>query len=148
VPERRIAARYGDDVTMPSKATFYRLLTTATEDRHTFSAVTTRRSHARRPLTPFTPTMATRPGEVVQIDTTPLDVLAILDDGVTGRVELTIAIDVATRVICAAILRPAGTKAVDAALLLARTLVPEPMRPDRRLWSQRTCHSAGQQCAQ
>ena len=40
-----------------------------------------------------------------------------------------IAIDVATRTICAAVLRPAGTKAVDAALLLARVLVPEPMRP-------------------
>src|SRR2546430_5823292 len=59
----------------------------------------------------------------------PLDVLAILDDGVTGRVELSIAVDVATRTICAAILRPAGTKAVDAALLLARMLVPAPMRP-------------------
>ncbi|GAA0976622.1 hypothetical protein GCM10009555_036450 [Acrocarpospora macrocephala] len=33
------------------------------------------------------------------------------------------------RTICAAILRPAGTKAVDASLLLARMLVPEPMRP-------------------
>ncbi|MFK0296037.1 hypothetical protein ACIQU6_36955 [Streptomyces sp. NPDC090442] len=66
---------------------------------------------------------------MVQIDTTPLDVLAVLDDGVTGRVELTIAVDVASRTICAAILRPAGTKAVDAALLLARMLVPEPMRP-------------------
>ncbi|MEV0987816.1 hypothetical protein [Streptomyces sp. NPDC049949] len=55
--------------------------------------------------------------------------LAILDDGVTGRVELSIAVDVASRTICAAVLRPAGTKAVDAALLLARTLVPEPMRP-------------------
>ncbi|MFA7754504.1 hypothetical protein V5F01_12845 [Streptomyces sp. NRRL B-2790] len=65
----------------------------------------------------------------MQIDTTPLDVLAILDDGVTGRVELTIAVDVASRTICAAILRPAGTKAVDAALLLAQMLVPEPMRP-------------------
>src|SRR5439155_9463226 len=29
----------------------------------------------------------------------------------------------------AAVLRPAGTKAVDAAVLLARMLVPEPMRP-------------------
>ena len=62
---------------------------------------------------------------MVQIDTTPLDVLAVWDDGVTGRVELTIAVDVATRTICAAVLRPAGTKAVDAALLLARMLVPE-----------------------
>ena len=47
----------------------------------------------------------------------------------TVRADLTIAVDVATRTICAAVLRPVGTKAVDAALLLARMLVPEPMRP-------------------
>ena len=47
----------------------------------------------------------------------------------TARADLTIAVDVATRTICAAVLRPVGTKAVDAALLLARMLVPEPMRP-------------------
>ena len=46
-----------------------------------------------------------------------------------ARADLTIAVDVATRTICAAVLRPVGTKAVDAALLLARMLVPEPMRP-------------------
>jgi transposase InsO family protein len=37
-------------------------------------------------------------------------------------------IDVATRTIAAAVLRPT-TKAVDASLLLARSLTPEPMRP-------------------
>lgn len=128
--ERLVAERHGvDTVPMPSRATFYRLVKAVSEGKHTFGAATTRRSQARKPQAPFTPTMAARPGEIVQIDTTPLDVLAILDDGVTGRVELTIGIDVATRTICAAVLRPAGTKAVDAALLLARMLVPEPMRP-------------------
>jgi len=48
---------------------------------------------------------------------------------VIGRVELTIALDIATRTIAAAVLRRHGTKAVDAALLLARTLVPESMHP-------------------
>ncbi|CAM5645603.1 hypothetical protein SAFG77S_04605 [Streptomyces afghaniensis] len=33
----------------------------------------------------FTPTVALRPGEQVQIDTTRLDVLAVFDDGTTGR---------------------------------------------------------------
>ncbi|WP_435834127.1 hypothetical protein [Streptomyces anulatus] len=65
----------------------------------------------------------------MQIDTTPLDVLVILEDGVSGRPELTIAVDVATRTICAAVLRPAGTKAVDASLLLVEILAPEPLRP-------------------
>jgi transposase InsO family protein len=128
--ERLVTERHGEGVVpMPSRATFYRLVNTLSEGRHSFGAATSRRSQARRPVAPFTPTMASRPGEIVQIDTTPLDVLAILDDGVTGRVELTITIDVATRTICAAILRPAGTKAVDAALLLGRMLVPEPVRP-------------------
>jgi hypothetical protein len=44
------------------------------------------------------------------------------------RAELTGLVDQATRTIAAAVLRPT-TKAVDAALLLARALTPEPMRP-------------------
>jgi transposase InsO family protein len=65
----------------------------------------------------------------VQIDSTPIDVMVLLESGMPVRADLTIAVDVATRTICAAVLRPVGTKAVDAALLLARMLVPEPMRP-------------------
>ena len=48
--------------------------------------------------------------------------------GSTGRVDLTGMIDVATRTVTAAVLRPA-TKSVDASVLLARTVTPEPMRP-------------------
>ena len=87
----------------------------------------------------FTATIAARPGEQVQIDGTPLDVMAVMDDGVTGRPELVAAVDVATRTICAAVLRPVGAKAVDAALLLARMMVPEPMRPG---WDQALAMSA------
>ena len=64
----------------------------------------------------------------MQIDSTPLDVLVLLDDGVPGRVEMTGMIDVATRVVPAAVLRPT-TKSVDASVLLARALTPEPARP-------------------
>jgi hypothetical protein len=102
--ERLVAERHGKGV-VPSRATFYRLLKAMSQGRHSFGAAATRRSQARRPEAPFTPTMAARPGEVIQIDTTPLDVLAILDDGVSGRAELSIAVDVATRTICAAIMR-------------------------------------------
>lgn len=52
----------------------------------------------------------------------------VLDDGTVDRAELTMMVDVATRTIPAAVLRPT-TKAVDAALLLARAITPEPMRP-------------------
>ena len=129
-----LAEQHGpDQVPLPSEPTYYRLVKTVAEGRHTFDSAPTRRSLANRPQRPFTPTMAARPGEQVQIDTTPLDVMAVLDDGVLGRVELTAAIDVASRTLCAGLLRPAGTKAVDAAAVLARILVPEPMRPG---WSE------------
>ncbi|MER5981073.1 Mu transposase C-terminal domain-containing protein [Streptomyces sp. NPDC001857] len=81
------------------------------------------------PVRPFTPTVALRPGELVQVDTTRLDVMAIGEDGRAVRPELTIALDVATRSVVAAVLREEGTKAVDAALLLAEMAVPHPVRP-------------------
>jgi transposase InsO family protein len=125
-----LAAEHGPGcVTLPPKTTFYRLLTALEGGQHTFRAATTRRSLANRPDAPFGSVRAARPGELVQIDTTPLDVMAVLDDGVTGRVELTMLVDLATRTLCSGVLRPHGTKAVDAALLLARAVVPEPMRP-------------------
>ncbi|MGQ0716650.1 MAG: Mu transposase C-terminal domain-containing protein [Pseudonocardiales bacterium] len=125
-----LAAEHGPGcVALPPKTTFYRVLAALEGGRHTFGAATTRRSLANRPEAPFGSVRAARPGELVQIDTTPLDVMAVLDDGVTGRVELTMLVDLATRTICSGVLRPHGTKAVDAALLLARAVVPEPMRP-------------------
>jgi len=138
--EALLAERHGPGVVpMPSKSAFYRLVEAVSEGTHAFGEATSRRSQARRPQGVFTPSSACRPGEMVQIDTTPLDVMIVLDDGVTGRGELTIGVDVATRTICAAVLRPSGTKAVDAALLLAKMLVPEPMRPG---WSDALALSA------
>jgi hypothetical protein len=69
------------------------------------------------------------PGELVMMDSTVLDAFVVLDDGVVERPELTIALDVATRTICAAVLRAKGTRSVDAAQLLAQMMVPAPMRP-------------------
>ncbi|MEV1005686.1 hypothetical protein [Nonomuraea sp. NPDC050202] len=125
-----LEATYGPGVVpLPGRTAFYRLIDTLSTGRHTFGSAVTRRQLANRPQGPFTPTLADRPGEQVQIDSTPLDVMVLLDSGVAVRADLTIAVDVATRTICAAVLRPVGTKAVDASLLLAKMLVPEPMRP-------------------
>jgi hypothetical protein len=130
----RLDAEHGPDVVpMPPKTTAYRLLDALSAGRYTFGSAVTRRQTANKPQTTYTPTFAARPGEQVQIDATPLDVMAVMDDGVIGRPELVAAVDVATRTICAAVLQPAGAKAVDAALLLARMMVPEPMRPG---WEQ------------
>ncbi|SMF87511.1 Mu transposase C-terminal domain-containing protein, partial [Streptomyces sp. Amel2xC10] len=122
-------------VPAPSQATFYRLvhqLADPAEHPHRPARTLPSPTGGRA----FTPTVALRPGEQVQVDTTRLDVLAVFDDGTTGRPELTIAVDVATRAILAAVLRPAGTKAVDAALLLAEMAVPHPARPS---WPDALC---------
>lgn len=116
-------------VPVPGRTAFYELVDVLSAGRHTFGSAATRRQAANSPSGPFTPTLAARPGEQVQIDSTPLDVLVLAAPGLTVRADLTIAVDIATRTIAAAVLRPAGTKAVDAALMLARMLVPEPMRP-------------------
>jgi transposase InsO family protein len=125
---REILAAAGYDGPLPSGRTFYRLFGTLSHGRHTTGSASTRRSLAGRPAGMFGSLPAAAPGEVVQIDSTPLDVLVLLDDGVPGRVELTGMIDVATRVVPAAVLRP-STRSVDASVLLARSLTPEPMRP-------------------
>ncbi len=113
---------------LPSERTFYRLVGRLSQGQHTFGSAKTRRSAAKPPDGPFGSVTALRPGEWTQIDSTPIDVRVILDTGVVDRAELTWIIDLATRTIPAAVLRPT-TKAVDAAVLLARTLTPEPMRP-------------------
>lgn len=132
--EQRLEEEHGPGVVpVPGKTTFYKVIEVLAAGRHSFGSAVTRRQTANRPQGVFTPSFAARPGEQVQIDSTPIDVLVLLDNGTPARADLTIVVDVATRTICAAVLRPVGTKAVDASLLLARMLVPEPMRPG---WSE------------
>lgn len=131
---RRVVKKLEDEygrgvVPLPGRSTFYKVIDAVATGRQTFGSAVTRRQTANRPQGVFTPTFAARPGEQVQIDSTPIDVLVLLDNGTPVRADLTIAVDIATRTIAGAVLRPVGTKAVDAALLLAKMLVPEPMRP-------------------
>lgn len=137
---KALEAEYGPGVVpLPGRTTFYKVIDALATGKHSFGSAATRRQLANRPEGPFEPTIADRPGEQVQIDSTLLDVMVLLDTGVAVRADLTIAVDVTTRTICAAVLRPEGTKAVDASLLLAKMLVPEPMRPG---WSQALAMSA------
>lgn len=122
----------GAEAVVPSRRTLYRLFDRLAHGQHTTGSARTRQSLANRPEGPFSGVRVAAPGELMQIDSTPLDVLVRLDDGVLGRVELTAMIDVATRSVTAAVLRPT-TKSVDASVLLARTVTPEPMRPG---WAQ------------
>jgi putative transposase len=119
-------------VEVPSRATLYRLYSKLATGTHATGSARTRRSVNARPPGPFGEVPASAPGELMQIDSTPLDVLVRLDDGIAEKVELTAMVDIATRSITAAVLRPT-TKAADASALLARSVTPEAMRPG---WSE------------
>ncbi|MEU9523273.1 integrase [Streptomyces sp. NPDC048224] len=150
---RVVRARLGPAVKVPKDPTLYALLKRLGIDALQLRDPTRRRKdRLNRPAPPFGVTTATAPGELVQIDSTALDVKVLGDDGRPTQVELTAAIDVFTRSIIAAVLRPKtpgrrktrqqtrallstgtskgrATKAVDASLLLALCMVPAPMRP-------------------
>ncbi|MET7762816.1 transposase family protein [Streptomyces sp. NPDC005393] len=121
-----------EGVEMPSERTLYRLFDRLAAGTHATGSATTRRSVNARPAGPFGEVPACAPGEWMQIDSTPLDVLVRLDDGIAEKVELTAMIDLATRSLAAVVLRPT-TKAADASALLARSITPETMRPG---WSE------------
>ncbi|MFJ5104935.1 Mu transposase C-terminal domain-containing protein [Streptomyces sp. NPDC088554] len=117
-----------EEVALPSRRSLYRLLEKLTKGTHATGSARTRRSVAHGANAPFGQLTVSAPGEVMQIDSSPLDVMVRLDNGVVGKVEITGMIDVATRTLSAAVLRPT-TKSVDASILLARTVTPELMRP-------------------
>ena len=99
---RRVTARveelHGPGVVpLPGRTAFYALIDRLSVGRHTFGSAVTRRQLANRPDGVFTPTFAARPGEQIQIDSTPMDVMVLAGDGVPARADLTIAVDVATR---------------------------------------------------
>jgi transposase InsO family protein len=84
-----------------------------------------KRSIAARPSGVYGRLRATRPGEYLLLDTTPLDVFAM--EPLTLRwvgLELTIAMDLFSRAICGMRLSAMSTKAVDAAVVLFETLTP------------------------
>jgi hypothetical protein len=135
---RRLDEEHGLGVVpLPGTRTLYRLMVHMDRGRRNFVSEASRRVSVNRPDRPFTPVTALRPGEDVPIDTNKLDIMCRYADGVIRRAELTMAVDAATRTILAGIIVPT-TKAVDAAAVLARMLVPEPMRPG---WSESLHHA-------
>jgi hypothetical protein len=150
---RAVRAAHGQGVRVPAEPTLYKLLERLGVDARDLGSTRGRRTVRCGVVPPFSVTRATMPGELVQIDSTDLDVWVLGDDGRPARVELTAAVCVATRSIIAAVLRPKqtrlrgrrsrdsedgpvsaprkgrATKAVDACELLAQALVPVPMRP-------------------
>ena len=138
--ETRVARAYGSDVSLPSRATMHRLMKEEERGRFSFGSAKTRHSLALSPDREFGSASPTRPGELVEMDSTVLDVAVRIDEKTIGRPELTTLVDVATRSVLAATLRPEGTKSIDLIVTLARALVPysrrlEGVRETRRLIS-------------
>jgi putative transposase len=102
-------------------------MSTATR-RLAFGSAKSRRSVHERPEGAYGRVGATRPGEFVVLDTTPLDVFAM--EPVTLRwlpVELTIAMDLFTRCVVGLQLTPVSTKAIDVANVLFQAVTPQPI---------------------
>lgn len=126
-----LARRYPDEaIELPSDRTMRRLF--AAYDRRGLATgkATRRRTDSNRHGRGPRPVAATTPGQYVEIDSTPINVMALLSDGRAGRVHLTVAVDVATRSILAFDIVPVGASKVEHADLLARMLRPRACRPD------------------
>jgi putative transposase len=93
---RRVTARVEElhgpaVVPLPGRTAFYALIDRLSVGRHTFGSAVTRRQLANRPDGVFTPTFAMRPGEQIQIDSTPIDVMVLAEDGRTSHGRTRIA---------------------------------------------------------
>ncbi|GAA4967451.1 transposase InsO family protein [Nonomuraea thailandensis] len=136
---RRLQDRLDDEhgpgvVTLPSSSTIARYVEQLLPGQYTFGRAPSRRSAAARPQRSYRAEEAVRPGQVVMIDATPLDVIAYDPIGdVTHKVHLVLAIDVATRTLLAWRMTIGDTRAVDVVMLLNDAVTPEPMRPG---WKQ------------
>lgn len=126
--EIRDAENLSDDFEMPSDSTLRRYLLDREDGRQLMKSAKGRRNAANRPKHAYTRFHATRPGEVVLIDSTPLDAF-VLDPNTLKpfRVTLTIAIDLYTRSLVGWRFSPTD-KAIDAALLLADIISPKRSR--------------------
>ncbi|MCX0270049.1 TnsA-like heteromeric transposase endonuclease subunit [Nocardia zapadnayensis] len=128
--QNRLDAEHGAGaVVLPSDSSLRRALNVLLKGKYTFGLASTRQTAANRPTKPFSQVTAHRPGEIVMIDTSRLDVLAydpILDD--TLSCEVTVALDLFSRSLLAWRITPLGTKSIDIGLILADAMTPEPMR--------------------
>lgn len=134
--QRRVEEEHGPGVVVcPPRTTAYRRLGELSKGRHAFGSGKARRSVANRPGGPYGRLRATRPGEYVVLDTTPLDVFAM--EPVTLRwvpVELTIAQDLFTRCLLGLRLSPVSTKSADVANVLYQCVTPQPTGADDGWW--------------
>ncbi len=125
--EERLVKEYGKDaVPIPARTTGYELLRALSKGTNAFEGSTKgKRSIADAPKGTYGRLRATRPGEYVVLDTNCLDVFAM--EPVTCRwvrCELTVAMDLYSKVITGLRLTPVSTKSTDVAGVLFETVRP------------------------
>jgi transposase InsO family protein len=125
--EERLAKEHGRGVvTVPKQTTGYALLKELSRGTNAFEGSTKgKRSIANRPPGAYGRLRATRPGEYVVLDTNSLDVFAM--EPVTCRwvrCELSVAMDLYSKVITGLRLTPVSTKSTDVAGVLFETIRP------------------------
>ncbi|MFC1408802.1 integrase [Streptacidiphilus sp. N1-12] len=129
--EERLACEFGAGVVrLPGRTAGYELLQELSAGTNAFEGSTKgKRSIANRPQGAYGRLRATRPGEYIVLDTNRLDVFAM--EPVTCRwvqCEISVAMDLYSRVITGLRLTPVSTKSVDIAGVLFETVRPrEPL---------------------
>lgn len=111
---------------LPSEAAAYLALAEMDRGRNILRGSTARkRSNANRPKGAYGKTFASRPGELVLLDTTPLNVFALNPvDGKWVRVEMTFALDLYSRCMLGMRMTPVSTKSIDVAAVLIEAMMP------------------------
>lgn len=134
--EARALREHGDSVRIPGQSSGYHVLGELARSRGTFRAgAKGRRSIALRPAgAPYGRLVATRPGEYVLLDSTPLNVFGLVPiSGEWLRAELTVAMDLYDRSILGLRLAPV-TKSIDVAGVLFEAIQPVECPPE---WGER-----------
>ncbi|MFF2389367.1 Mu transposase C-terminal domain-containing protein [Agromyces sp. NPDC058104] len=127
---KELLIRYpGEKVPAPSVSSLRRYVSLLDGGRNILGSAVRRQSAMNVPKRAFSARTAAAPGQEVQIDSTMLDVFVRDDWGMPQRPTLTIMVDKATRSILGSSIRLGAATAHDHAVLLARCLVPKPLRP-------------------
>ena len=121
---------HGPDVRLPSRSVTQRLLHEVARGHATFSSGKRRREAANEPSTPFGSLRASRPGQLVQYDSSPVNAFAYDPHTLEYQaLDLSVGLDVFSSSCVALRYTPIHAKAVDAVLLLRDTVTPKPARP-------------------
>jgi transposase InsO family protein len=109
-----------------AQATWYKYLNFMRGRTNLKATAKARRSEARRPSGPMLTRVPTRPGELVELDATRLDVECILPSGRPGFLTVSSAIDVCSSGILAFTVGAFGTRGTDQVALIAQMVtMPE-----------------------